>query len=365
MISIKQVTDYLEGIAPLSYQESYDNAGLICGDSSTEVKGILICLDSTEAVIDEAIRHNCNLVIAHHPIIFSGIKKLNGKNYIERTIIKAIKNDIAIYAAHTNLDNVRHGVNKMIADRLGLINCRILAPKRNLLKKLVTFCPVNDAEKVRKAMFDAGGGHIGNYDECSFNTEGTGTFRGDENTNPYVGKKGEQHHEKETRIEIIFESLLESRIVSSMIKAHPYEEIAYDIYPIDNFYSHIGSGMIGDLQKPMKEKDFLLLLKEKMGTACIRHTPVTGNDISKVAVCGGSGSFLLPDAIRQEADVLVTSDFKYHQFFDADGKIVIADIGHYESEQFTKQLFLDLLKRNFSTFALRLSEVVTNPINYI
>ena len=365
MITIKQVTDYLEGIAPLSYQESYDNAGAICGASSTEVKGILICLDSTEAVIDEAIRHNCNLVVAHHPIIFSGIKKLNGKNYIERTIIKAIKNDITIYAAHTNLDNISEGVNKVIADRLGLINCRILSPKKNLLKKLVTFCPVKDADKVRKAMFDAGGGRIGKYDECSFNTEGTGTFRGSEGTNPHVGKPGEQHHEKETRVEMIFEAPLESRILSSMIKAHPYEEVAYDIYPLDNTYNNIGSGMIGDLPKPMKEKDFLLFLKEKMNTGCVRYTPLTGNDITKVAVCGGSGSFLLQEAISQKANVLVTSDFKYHQFFDAEGKIVIADIGHYESEQFTKQLFLGLLKRNFSTFALRLSEVVTNPITYI
>ncbi len=364
MTTVKQITTFLETIAPLALQESYDNAGLIIGDENIEVKGVLICLDSTEDVIEEALKHGCNLIIAHHPIVFSGLKKLNGKNYVERTVIKAIKNNVAIYAAHTNLDNVLEGVNAKICERLGLKNCTILSPMKNLLKKLVTFCPVDHAEKVRTALFDAGSGQIGNYDECSFNAEGTGTFRAGEGTSPFVGEKGKQHHEKEIRIETIFESYLETKIIRALLETHPYEEVAYDIYSLDNSYRETGSGMIGELEAPMEEIAFLALLKSTMKTGCVRYTKLTGKKITRVAVCGGSGSFLLNDAIRQGAQVFVTSDFKYHQFFDADGKIVIADIGHYESEQFTKDLFHDLLVKNFSTFAVRLSEVGTNPVNY-
>ncbi len=362
--TIKDITNYLESIAPLALQESYDNAGLIVGNDSAEVKGILICLDSTEEIINEAIKHNCNLVIAHHPIVFSGLKKLNGKNYVERTVIKAIQNNIAIYAAHTNLDNIQRGVNAEICKRLGLKNCKILSPKKNLLKKLVTFCPFEQTEKVRQALFNAGCGHIGNYDECSFNAEGTGTFRPGEGTNPFVGEKGKQNLEKEIRIETIFESYNESKVIRALFESHPYEEVAYDIYALSNTYQNVGSGMIGELSSPLSEPDFLNHLKSTMKTGCIRHTKLTGKKVSKVAVCGGSGSFLLDDATREKADFFVTADFKYHQFFDADGKIVIADIGHYESEQFTKELFHDLLVKNFSTFAVRLSEVDTNPVKY-
>lgn len=364
MTTIKEVATYLENLAPLSLQEPYDNAGLIVGDETTVVKGVLICLDSTEEVIDEAIKHNCNLIIAHHPVVFSGLKKLNGKNYVERTVIKAIKNDIAIYAVHTNLDNIQQGVNAKICERLCLKDCKILSPKKNLLKKLITFCPVDQAEKVRNALFKSGCGHIGNYDECSFNTEGTGTFRGEENTKPFVGEKGKQHHEKEIRIETIFESYNETKIIRALLEAHPYEEVAYDLYSLSNTFNNVGSGMIGEMESPMTEMDFLKLLKSAMMTDCVRHTKLSENKISRVAVCGGAGSFLLDDAISNGAQVFVTADFKYHQFFDADGKIVIADIGHYESEQFTKELLYDLLVRNFSTFALRLSEVNTNPVKY-
>jgi len=364
MSTIKEITGYLESIAPLELQESYDNAGLIVGDGNTEVKGVLICLDSTEDVIEEAMKHNCNLVIAHHPIIFSGLKKLNGKNYVERTVIKAIQNNVAIYAAHTNLDNIHEGVNAKICERLGLKNCEILSPKKNLLKKLVTFCPVDHAEKVRNALFKAGCGQIGNYDECSFNAEGTGTFRGGENSNPFAGEKGKRSNEREVRIETIFESFNEAGIIHALLEAHPYEEVAYDIYSLANSYQSVGSGMIGEMEVPMAEPDFLKHLKSSMQTGCIRHTKLTGNKVSKVAVCGGSGSFLLKDAISKGAQFFVTADFKYHEFFDADGKTVIADIGHYESEQFTKDLFRDLLVKKFSTFAVRLSEAGKNPVYY-
>jgi dinuclear metal center YbgI/SA1388 family protein len=364
MTTIKDVIDYLEGIAPSSLQESYDNAGLIVGNDATEVKGILICLDSTEAILDEALKKNCNLIVAHHPIVFSGLKKLNGKNYVERVIIKAIQNNLAIYAAHTNLDNVQVGVNKKVCDRIGLKNCRILSPKKNILRKLVTFCPTDQGDKIRAALFEAGAGNISNYDECSYNTEGYGTFRGGEGTNPFVGKTGEQHRENETKVESIFPAYLQPRIVASLLKAHPYEEVAYDIYPLENSHPQIGSGMIGELENETDEKNFLKHIKEAMRTDCIRHTDLLNKKVKRVAVCGGAGSFLLNDAIREKADFFITADFKYHQFFDSDGKIVIADIGHYESEQFTKELFAELLKQKFSTFAAHLSKTVTNPIYY-
>lgn len=364
-MKVKEITDYLETIAPLAYQESYDNAGLICGDHSMEVTAALICLDSTEAVIDEAIKTGCNMVIAHHPIIFSGLKKINGKNYVERVIIKAIQNNIAIYAAHTNLDNVHNGVNAKIAEKLGLINCKILAPQKGLFKRLITFAPKDKAEDIRKALFLAGAGTIGNYDECSFNSEGTGTFRAGENADPYVGEQGKQHQEKETKIETIYPAYLESKIISALIKAHPYEEVAYDLIPLTNLHERVGAGMIGELPSEVDEMSFLKQLKQVMKADGIRYTALRDKKIKKVAVCGGSGSFLLQNAMQKNADVFVTSDFKYHQFFDAENGIVIADIGHYESEQFTMELFYDLLKEKFNTFAIHLSKINTNPINYL
>lgn len=364
-MKLKEITDCLEAYAPLAYQESYDNAGLIYGTPDMEITGALICLDSTEEVIDEAISLGYNLVIAHHPIVFSGIKKLNGKNYIERVLINAIQNNIAIYAAHTNLDNVHNGVNAKIAEKLGLINCRVLSPQKGGLKKLVTFCPEDKAGEVRTALFAAGAGTIGNYDQCSFNTSGTGTFRAGEGTDPYVGEKGKQHQEKETRIEVVYPQHIESQLIKALFKAHPYEEVAYDLIALSNSHNRIGSGLIGELPAETPEMDFLKNLKSSMRADCVRYTALQGKKVKKVAICGGSGSFLLADAIRSHADVFVTADFKYHQFFDAENKLVIADIGHYESEQFTSELFYEVLKKKFSTFALLISKINTNPIKYL
>ncbi|MEW6468247.1 MAG: Nif3-like dinuclear metal center hexameric protein [Bacteroidota bacterium] len=364
-MKVKEISAYIESIAPLSLQESYDNAGLLVGSPEQEASAALICLDSTEEVIDEAVKRGCNLVIAHHPIIFSGLKKINGKNYVERAVIKAIQNNVAIYAAHTNLDNVRQGVNARIAQRLGLRNCRILSPRIGLLRKLVTFCPVEKADTVRQALFAAGAGHIGNYDQCSFNTEGFGTFRGGEETNPYVGKKGKQHREKEQRIETIYPVSIEHQVLKALFASHPYEEVAYDIYPLANTFPLAGSGMTGELEKELTEGTFLKRLKTAMKAGGIRHTALLGKKIRKVAVCGGAGSFLLKDAIASGADAYVSADFKYHEFFDADKRILVADIGHYESEQFTGALFYDLLKEKFPTFAVHLSKTNTNPINYL
>jgi len=360
-----EIIDYLEKLAPLALQESYDNAGLLVGDKNTEVTGILISLDCTEDVIDDAMDQNCNLIVSHHPIVFSGLKKFNGKNYIERTVIKAIKNDILLYAIHTNLDNVIDGVNQKIAERLGLKNSRILNWKKQLLKKVVTFCPGDHVEKVREAMFSAGAGKIGNYDQCSFNSEGTGTFRGNENTDPFVGKMGELHKENEVRIETVVPDFNITDVLRAMKTAHPYEEVAFDIYPMDNVWKEVGSGIVGDLQHEMDALEFLKTLKETMQTDCIRYTIPHKKNIKRVAICGGSGSFLLKNAIASKADVFITGDFKYHQFFDAENKIIIADIGHFESEQFTIELLADKLGKKFPTFAPRLTRVKTNPINYL
>ncbi len=364
-MKLREITNHLESFAPLAYQESYDNSGLICGHQDMEITGAIICLDSTEAVIDEAIANKCNLVIAHHPIVFSGIKKFNGKNYVERVIIKAIQNNIAIYAAHTNLDNVHNGVNAKIAEKIGLINCKILAPQNNTLKKLITLCPDDKASIVRNALFESGAGAIGNYDECSFNTSGTGTFKAGEGTNPYVGEKGKQHQEKETKIEVIYPGYLESKLLKALFLSHPYEEVPYDLIPLTNANNMVGAGMVGELEKEMDETVFLNHLKKVMKAEGIRYTALQGKKVKKVAVCGGSGSFLLGNAKSSGADVFVTADYKYHQFFDAENQIVIADIGHYESEQYTMELFYEILSGKFTTFALHLSKINTNPINYL
>ncbi len=363
-LKVKDITKYLESIAPLAYQESYDNSGLIYGNLQQEVTSVLASVDVTEDVIDEAIELGCNMVLAHHPIVFSGLKKITGKTYIERTIIKAIKNDVAIYAAHTNLDSVPNGVNGKICEKMGLSDCKILHPSSDNLLKLVTFVPLTHAEGIRDSLFQAGAGTIGNYDNCSFNLEGKGTFRANQNTNPFVGRKGEVHTENEVRIETIFPKHLQSKIISTLLNAHPYEEVAFDLYPLANKNPQIGIGMIGNLEKEMSETGFLSLLKKTFHCEIIKHTKLLGKPINKVAVCGGSGSFLLSNAIAAKADVFVTGDFKYHQYFDADGKIIIADIGHFESEQFTKELFYELLTKNFPKFAVHLSKVETNPVFY-
>lgn len=363
-MKISEVITYLEQVCPPAYQESYDNCGLIMGNAGNDIKGALLCLDSTEAVVEEAIKLKCNLIIAHHPILFSPIKKLTGKTYAERVIISAIKHDICIYAMHTNLDNIHTGVNRKIAEKIGLQDLSILSPKKGILRKLVTFCPRDHADEVRNAIFDAGAGVIGDYNECSFNAPGMGTFKAGQGTNPFVGSKGKRHYEKEERIETIFPAHLEGAILKALMNSHPYEEVAYDIYPLENVHPRVGAGMIGNLAKPMKEKDFLALLKQNMKLECIRHTPLLGKKVEKVAICGGSGSFLLPDAIKAGADMLVTADFKYHQFFDAENKLVIADIGHYESERFTPEIVSAILKEKFHTFALQISKTNTNPVNY-
>lgn len=359
------LTQYLESLAPLALQESYDNAGLIVGDAKKEAKKALISLDCTEAVVDEAIAQGADLIISHHPIVFSGLKKFNGNSYIERVVMKAIKHDIALYAIHTNLDNVLDGVNAKMAEVIDLENVNILAPKKSLLKKLVTFCPTDKAAGLRMALFAAGAGDIGNYSECSFNQEGIGTFKAGENTNAYSGEKGKQHHEAETKIETIYPAWLESKVINALKAAHPYEEVAFDCIPLSNAYEQVGSGMIGELAEEMDTLEFLKMVKQRFHCQNIRHTAIHKNKVKRIALCGGSGSFLLNDALAAGADVFITADYKYHQFFDAENKILIADIGHYESEQFTSDLLLEKIRNKFPTFAVQLCTLNTNPVHYL
>ncbi|MEX0981030.1 MAG: Nif3-like dinuclear metal center hexameric protein [Bacteroidales bacterium] len=362
---IKEITAFLERLAPLMYQESYDNSGLQVGKYSMEVTGALVTLDVTEEVIDEAIDKGLNLVIAHHPLIFGGLRSITGKSMVERVVLKAVKHDIAVYAAHTNLDSVRQGVSGKICEVIGLKKCRILDPVAGRLKKLVVFVPSANAEKVRQAIFEGGAGVIGNYDSCSYNIEGQGSFRGGERTDPFVGEKGELHFEPEIRIETVFPEHEKGRVITAMLQAHPYEEVAYDIYPLDNKYHEIGLGMIGELEEPVAEMEFLERLKKRFKTGVIRHSALLGRDIRRVAVCGGAGSSLLRKAISEKADLFVSSDFKYHQFFEAEKRIVVADIGHFESEQYTREVIYDSVNKKFPKFALHLSDVNTNPIKYL
>jgi dinuclear metal center YbgI/SA1388 family protein len=362
--TIGEIAQYFDSVAPLALQESYDNSGLQTGHPSDIVNTVLVTLDVTEEVIDEAIGKGAELIIAHHPVIFGGLKKLTGSNNVERVILKAIRNNIGIYAAHTNLDSIEGGVNSMIARKLGLTNQKILKPVVSVLRKLVTFVPLAQLNQVRNAVFDAGAGHIGNYEQCSFNIEGSGTFKGNEDTNPFAGEKGTFHTETEIRFETIYPSWLEKKIINALLTAHPYEEVAYDIYPLENRFEKAGAGVTGTLPQPLDEKDFLNLLKYNFNIPVVRHSKLLHKKIEKVAICGGAGSFLLKDAIAAKADIFVTGDIKYHQFFDTENKIIIADVGHYESEQFTKELFVELLIKKFSTFAVHLSEVKTNPVNY-
>lgn len=361
---IKDITDYLEQIAPLKYQESYDNAGLIVGSPYDSVKKALISLDCTEEVVQEAIDKGCDLIISHHPIVFKGLKRFNNANYVERTVIKAIKNNIALYAIHTNLDNVLGGVSSKIGEKLALEQTAILSPKSGLLKKLVVFVPRSHVEAVRKALFESGAGAIGNYDECSYNTAGYGTFRPLEGSQPVIGQVGVQERVEETKIEVIFPAYLERKIIVSMLSTHPYEEVAYDVFSIDNPQQTVGSGVIGNLAKPMEGAEFLAYLKDKLQLKVIRHTELLGKPVQRVAVCGGAGGFLLAEAKKSGADIFVTADYKYHEFFDAEKSIVIADIGHYESEQFTQELLLDIITKKFANFAVLITEIDTNPIKY-
>ncbi len=361
----KEIISVLEKMAPLAYAEEFDNVGLLVGNQESEATGVLVCHDALENIIDEAITKNCNMVVCFHPILFSGLKKITGKNYVERAVIKAIKNDIAIYAVHTALDNHQEGVNKIFSDALGLVNTKILVPKQNFIRKLVTYTIPENAEEVRNALFDAGAGNIGNYENCSFNSKGIGTYMGNEHSNPQVGERFEFVQGDEIKIEVTFEKYLENKILKALFKSHAYEEVAYEIYELQNQHQNIGLGMIGELKNPMSEKEFLLFAKEKMECGGIRHSSFIGTPIKKVAVLGGAGSFAIKNAIQAGADAYLTADLKYHQFYEAENKLLLADIGHFESERYTKNYIVEYLRKKILNFAVILSEENSNPVKYL
>ncbi len=389
-MQISAILAHLESLAPPALQESYDNSGLLTGSAEWECTGVLTTLDATEEVVNEAAARGCNLVVAHHPIIFGGLKKISDKNYVGRAVITAIKKDIALYAIHTNLDNIGiKGVNGRIAEQLGIVGGQPLWPAPahtalpgitslpgaspsgafalsapTALLKLYCFVPLTHLEAVRTAIFGAGAGHIGGYRECSWSSEGTGTFKGETGTQPFVGQPGLRHKEKEARLEAILPVWLSRQVVQAMIAAHPYEEVAYDLVPLANTHPGIGSGLVGELPEAMDEKEFLDRIKAAFGLEVIRHTRLTGQPVKKVAVCGGSGSFLISKALSIGVNFYITSDVKYHEFFDANDRMVVADIGHFESEQFTIDLLFEVLREKFSNFAILKSETKTNPINY-
>lgn len=363
-MKIADIIKFLENTVPLGLQEDYDNSGLICGDKNLALTNALISLDCTEEIIEEAIQKKCNLVISHHPIVFKGLKKITGKNYVERTILKAIKNDIAIYAIHTNLDNYNFGVNFKIGQLLGVQNQSILKPLNGSLQKLITFAPTAEKEKILDALFEAGAGNIGNYNECSFSVEGTGTFKGNDKATPYVGDKNKRHYEAECRIEVIMTKFSAPQIIETLLKVHPYEEVAYDVMNLENKNHYLGAGMIGELSSAIELNDFLNTLKLKFQTSVIRYSGKINRPIKKIAWCGGAGIFLLNEAKRQKADIFITGDVKYHDFFDAENQLIIADIGHFESEQYTIEHLRDLLKENFPNFAPSIGETNTNPVKY-
>ena len=364
-MKIKEIITFLEEMAPLAYAEEFDNVGLLIGNANGNSTGILVCHDALENVIEEAITKKCNLIVCFHPILFAGLKKITGKNYVERAVIKAIKNEIAIYAVHTALDNHKEGVNKIFSDALGLINTKILIPKQNFIQKLVTYTIPENAEQLRNALFEAGAGKIGNYEDCSFNSQGIGTYMGNENSNPEIGEQFEFVEAKELKIEVVFEKHLQPKILKALFSNHVYEEIAYEIYDLQNTHQSVGLGMVGELEQPMNEKEFLNFVKEKMQCGSIRHSELLGKSIQKVAVLGGSGSFAIKNAIQASADVFLTADLKYHQFYEAENRLLLADIGHFESERFTKNYIVDFLKKKIPNFAIIFSEENTNPVKYL
>lgn len=363
-MKLRTVISKIEERIKISQAEDFDNVGLLCGSWDRDVSGILVCHDALENVVDEAIRKNCNLIVCFHPIIFSGLKSLTGKNYVEKAVIKAIENKIAIYAVHTAFDNDFFGVNRGICDQLGLTNLKILQPKKNNLKQLTVFVPKEYSGKVREALFNAGAGNIGFYDECSFTINGNGTFRPIQGSSPFSGQQDIRENTDEDMVSVIFEDYKQGQIVNAMKTAHPYEEVAHQIYSLDNTNQYSGLGMYGDFEEPMEEVDFLKFVKEKFGIEMIRHSGFNNKKIKMVGVLGGSGASGIRSAISKKCDAYITGDVKYHDFFLAESKMLICDIGHFESEQFVTQQLFEILSQKFSTFAISKSIEKTNPVNY-
>jgi len=362
---IKDITNYLETIAPLQLQDSFDNSGLLIGDSGSTVTKVLATLDVTENVITEAINTKCELIIAHHPVIFKGIKKLTNSNLTEKLVVMAIKSNIAIYAIHTNLDNVMGGVNSILAKKLGIKNTRILLPKTNGYNKIITFCPSSHVPDIKNALFASGAGNIGNYSNCSYTSSGVGTFMPLADSNPFVGELNKLQQEEEERIEVIIPSYKLNKAISAMLNAHPYEEPAYDIYNLNNTNKMVGSGLIGEIDNEISVTEYLRSVKQKLGTSYLKHNKLINKPVKRVAICGGSGSFLINAAAKNKADIFITGDIKYHEYFEHTENMTIVDAGHYETEHPVKELIYSLLKKKFPNFAVQISQESANPISFM
>lgn len=364
MVRIKDIIKMIEFHAPSYLQEDYDNSGIIIGNIENDVSSVLICLDINEKVIDYAIEKRIDLIISHHPVIFRPLKKINGYSLTETLVLKAIRNDINIYSAHTNIDNSAI-LREKIAQILEIKKYKPLVPYESLYSKLVWFTPSSETARVKSAVFAAGAGHIGNYDSCSYNVDGYGTFRALEGACPFVGEIGQVHQENEVRTEVIFPKFLKNQIIEALDESHPYEEVAYDIYSIDNKLNEFGYGLIGNLDVEINLYEYLLKIKNTLCIQIIRHNAENiHKKIKTIAYCGGSGASFINNAINQKADLIITSDIKYHEFFDFKEMIAIADIGHYESEKMIIDIFFDILKNN-NTFAVQKIDFETNPIKLI
>lgn len=362
---LKEIANCFEAMAPLSHQESYDNSGIQLGEPDKQIDSALVTLDLNEQVAEEAIRLGVDLIVTHHPLIFKPLKQISGATPTERMVIGCLRHDIAVYACHTNLDASPQGVSHYLARKLGITNGTLLEPRQGLFTKLVVYIPAHAFPKVREALFQAGAGTMGDYEQCGFSAHGLGSFLPGKETHPYVGTPEQFHEEPEVRFETLFPSRLKKRVVEALMASHPYEEPAFDLFPLLNASNDAGFGWVGNLPEPLSAGHFLEKLKEKLACGALRYSTPPSRPIQKVAICGGSGSDLLGLAIAAGADAFVTADLKYHAFQAAEGALLLVDAGHYETEQFTKELFYDVLTKKFNNFAVHISKVKTNPINYL
>lgn len=368
MPTLNDIIAPIEAAAPRAWQENWDNAGWqVCpADPKTaECTGALLTLDITEAVVGEAAREGFNLIVSHHPLLFKGLKRITGSTPQERNVTEAIRHGIAIYSAHTNMDSAPGGVNFRLAEMLGLTNIEVLIPREGDLVKLVFYTPAAEADRVRQAVLEAGAGHIGNYDSCSYNNEGFGTFRAvSDACRPYVGSIGEMHREPEVRTETVVPRYLLSRVIDTLIKAHPYEEPAYDIIPLELPNRGAGLGCVGDLSEALPTAAFLQRIATTLNLPYLRHSEIATGTVRRVAVCGGSGAEFIPSAIAAGAQLYLTADLKYHDFQRGGETITLVDGGHFETEHQLMDVFYELISKKIPNFAVRRAATPSNAVSY-
>ena len=362
-MTVGDLCGWLEQRAPLRFQEDYDNSGLLVGQRSWTVTGVLCCLDADEAVVHEAVARGCNVVLSHHPIVFKGLKRLTGATAVERTVALALKHNVALYAGHTNWDSIQGGVSFSLAQRLGLVAPRIMMPRGGELLNLVVYVPAEHASPVAEAAFGAGAGRIGAYDECHFSGSGTGTFRPLDGAQPFVGQIGVREVADEHRLEFVLPKHRKSAVQQAVWAAHPYEEVAHSWISLDNSWSEVGYGAVGNLPEPIRLGDFLAVCAAQLGAESVRYsTSSLDRIVQRIAVCGGSGAEFAGAAAAAGADAYVTGDLKYHGFQDPPGGLVLVDVGHGESERPFIDDWAELIRSEFVTFAVLISETDNRPV---